>query len=188
MIDKRIDGSPADQLRLRHLRHQLDWSPRFDQELRPVSGSPCSDEGLHQTSTPIFIKITEESSMELGGSTSTLPSSDRAVFLDNKLVSAATTSWSIALTIALVKCAELCLQQPWKISSSSDGGIFGNPRYTGVLSNLDENLDEFRAWCPVSTSDVLWTIQPLIGCGIPISTTSQNFSSIRPSKLRETSN
>ena len=41
--------------------------------------------------------------MELGGSTSTLPSSDRAVFLDSKLVSAATTSWSIALTIALVK-------------------------------------------------------------------------------------
>ena len=48
MIDKRIDGSPADQLRLRHPRHQLDWSPWFDQELRPVFGSPCSDEGLHQ--------------------------------------------------------------------------------------------------------------------------------------------
>ena len=43
--------------------------------------------------------------MELGGSTSTLPSSDRAVFLDCELVSAATTSSSIALTIALV---ELC--------------------------------------------------------------------------------
>ena len=43
--------------------------------------------------------------MELGGSTSTLPSSDRAIFLDNELVSAATTSSSIALTIALV---ELC--------------------------------------------------------------------------------
>ena len=43
--------------------------------------------------------------MELGGSTSTLPSSDCAVFLDNELVSAATTSSSIALTIALV---ELC--------------------------------------------------------------------------------
>ena len=105
MIDKRIDGSPADQLRLRHLRHQLDWSPWFDQELRPVFGSPCPDEGLHQTSTPISIKITEESSMELGGSTSTLPSSDRAVFLDSELVSATTTSSSIALTIALV---ELC--------------------------------------------------------------------------------
>ena len=43
--------------------------------------------------------------MELGGSTSTLPSSDRAVFLDSELVSATTTSSSIALTIPLV---ELC--------------------------------------------------------------------------------
>ena len=105
MIDKRIDGSPADQLRLRRLCHQFDWSPWFDQELRPVFGSPCSDEGLHQTSTPIFIKITDESSMELGGSTSTLPSSDHAVFLDSELASAATTSSSIAFMIALV---ELC--------------------------------------------------------------------------------
>ena len=103
MIDKRIDGSPADQLRLRHLHHQLDWSPWFDQELHPVFRSPCPDEGLHQTSTPISIKITEELSMELGGSTSTLPSSDRAVFLDSELVSANTTSSSITLTIALVK-------------------------------------------------------------------------------------
>ena len=105
MIGKMIDGSLADQLRLRHLRHQLDWSPWFDQELRPVFGSPCSDEGLHQTSTPISIKIMEESSMELGGSTSTLPSGDRAVFLDSELVSAATTSSSIALIISLV---DLC--------------------------------------------------------------------------------
>ena len=105
MIDKRIDGSPVDQLRLQRLRHQFDWTPWFDQELRPVFGSPCSDEDLHQISTPISIKITEESSMELGGSTSTLPSSDHAVFLDSKLVSAATTSLSIALTIILV---ELC--------------------------------------------------------------------------------
>ena len=105
MIGERINGSTAGQLRLRHLRHQLDWSPWFDQELRPVFGSPCSDEGLHQTSTPISIKIMEESSMELGGSTSTLPSSDRAVFFNSKLVSAATTSSSIALTISLV---ELC--------------------------------------------------------------------------------
>ena len=43
--------------------------------------------------------------MELGGSTSTLPSRDRAVFLDSELVSATTTSSSIFLTIALV---ELC--------------------------------------------------------------------------------
>ena len=61
--------------------------------------------GPSSTPTPISIKITEESSMELGGSTSTLPSSDRAVFLDSELVSAATTSSSITLTISLV---ELC--------------------------------------------------------------------------------
>ena len=105
MIDKRIDGSPADQLRLRRLRHQFDWSPWFDQDLRLVFGSPCLDEGLHQTSTPISIKNTEESSMELGGSTSTLPSSDRAVFLDSERVSAITASSSVVLMIALV---ELC--------------------------------------------------------------------------------
>ena len=105
MIDKRIDDSPADQLRLRRLHHQFDWSPWFDQELRPVFGSPCSDKGLHQTSTPISIKIMEESSMELGGSTSTLPSGDRAVFLDNELVSAATASSSVFLMIASM---ELC--------------------------------------------------------------------------------
>src|SRR3954469_2947959 len=28
-------------------------------------------------------------------------------------------------------CAELSLQQPWKILLSSDGAISGNPRYTG---------------------------------------------------------
>ena len=50
-----------------------------------------------------------------------------------------------------------------------------------------ERLDEFRAWCPASSSDVLWKIQLLIGCGIPISTTCQKFSSIRPSELREPS-
>ena len=43
--------------------------------------------------------------MELGGSTSTLPSGDRVVFLDNKLVSAATASSSVVLTTASV---ELC--------------------------------------------------------------------------------
>ena len=84
-------------------------------------------------------------------------------------------------------CAELSLQKPWKILSSSDGGISGNLRYTGALSNLDGNQDKFGAWCPAPSSDVLWKIQPFIGCGIPISTTSQNFSSIRPSKLREPS-
>ena len=48
MIGERINGSTAGQLRHRLLRHQLDWSPWFDQELRPVFGSPCSDEGLNQ--------------------------------------------------------------------------------------------------------------------------------------------
>src|SRR4051812_46115436 len=43
--------------------------------------------------------------MEPGGSTSTLSPCDRAIFLHSKLVSAATTSSSIAFTIALV---ELC--------------------------------------------------------------------------------
>ena len=41
--------------------------------------------------------------MELGGSTSTLPSGDRAVFLDSELVSAATTSAIVFLTIASVE-------------------------------------------------------------------------------------
>jgi hypothetical protein len=48
------------------------------------------------SSTPISIKIMEKSSMELGGSTSTLPSGDRAVFLDSRPVSAATASLSVA--------------------------------------------------------------------------------------------
>ena len=43
--------------------------------------------------------------MELGGSTSTLPSGDRAIFLDSKVVSAATASSSVAQTIASL---ELC--------------------------------------------------------------------------------
>ena len=84
MIGEGINGSTTSQLRRRLLRHQLDWSPWFDQELCPVFGSPCPDEGLHQTSTPISIKITEESSMELGGSTSTLPSGDRRCFFGQR--------------------------------------------------------------------------------------------------------
>ena len=68
--------------------------------------------------------------MELGGATSTLPSGDRAVFPNNKLVSAATTSLSIALTILQWNCAELSLQQPCKILSHSDGAIFADLRYT----------------------------------------------------------
>ena len=37
MIDKRINGSAAGQLRRRLLRHQLDWSPWLDLRLRPTS-------------------------------------------------------------------------------------------------------------------------------------------------------
>ena len=48
--------------------------------------------GPSSTSTPISIKIMEELSMVLGGSTSTLPSGDRAVFPNTEIVSAATTS------------------------------------------------------------------------------------------------
>ncbi|KNE87725.1 hypothetical protein PSTG_18885 [Puccinia striiformis f. sp. tritici PST-78] len=61
--------------------------------------------GPPSTSTPIPIMIMEKSSLELRGSTSTLPSDDHAVFPNSKLVSAATTSSSIVLTIPLV---ELC--------------------------------------------------------------------------------
>ena len=88
--------------------------------------------------------------MELGGSTSTLSSSDHAVFLDSELVSAATTSSSIALTIALV---ELC-----GIESITTLENFVEFRWRNLwqstiyrsFSNLDGNLDEFRAWCPAS--------------------------------------
>ena len=63
------------------------------------------ERGPSSTPTPISIKIMEESSMELGGSTTTLPSGDRAVFSDSKRVSAATASSSVVSMIALV---ELC--------------------------------------------------------------------------------
>ena len=56
--------------------------------------------GPSSTSTPISVKIMEESSMELGGSTSTLSSGDRVVFLDSELVSAATASSSVIYMIA----------------------------------------------------------------------------------------
>ena len=53
-------------------------------------------QGPSSTPTPISIKIMEESSMEPGGSTSTFPLGDRAVFLDSKLVSATTAFSSVA--------------------------------------------------------------------------------------------
>jgi hypothetical protein len=55
------------------------------------------------SSTPISSGIMEKSSIELGGSTSTLPPRDRAVFLDSGFVFAVPTSSSVALTIASVK-------------------------------------------------------------------------------------
>ena len=65
--------------------------------------------------------------MELGGSTSTLPSSDYVVFLDSELVSATTTSSSITLTIALVELCGIESTTTLENFSSSDGGISGNP-------------------------------------------------------------
>ena len=59
--------------------------------------------GPSSTSTLISIMIIEESSMELEGSTSTLPSGGRAVFMDIELVFAVTTSSSVGLTIASVE-------------------------------------------------------------------------------------
>ena len=105
MIDKRIDGSPADQLRLRRLRHQFDWSPWFDQELRP-----CSD---HHVRTRAFIKhqlrsLSRSRRNHLwssGAQHQHCPQTTVLFLLDSELVSAATTSSGIALTIALV---ELC--------------------------------------------------------------------------------
>ena len=57
------------------------------------------------TSTPISIKIMEKSFMQLGGSTSTLPSGDRAVFLDSGFAFTVPASSSVVLTNPLV---ELC--------------------------------------------------------------------------------
>ena len=104
MIGERINGSTAGQLRRRLVRHQLDWSPWFDRGLRPTS-----DRHVRMRA---FININSDLYQDHGGiihgargSTSTLLSSDHTVFLDSELVSATTTSSSIALTIALV---ELC--------------------------------------------------------------------------------
>ena len=104
MIGESINGSTAGQLRCRFPRHQLDWSPWLDQELRPTSD--------RQVRMRAFININCDLYQEHGevihgarGSTSTLPLGDRAVFPNSKLVFAATTSLSVALMIPLV---ELC--------------------------------------------------------------------------------
>ena len=104
MIGKRIDCSPADQLRLRHLRHQLDWSPWFDQGLHPTSD-------LH-VRMRAFININSDLYQDHGGIIQgarglniNIALGRPCCFLDNKLVSAATASSSVFLTIASV---ELC--------------------------------------------------------------------------------
>ena len=81
---------------LRHLGLAEDYAPRKIVKIGWGSSS---------SSTPISAEIMEESSMELGGSTSTLPSRDHAVFLDSEFMFVVPASSSVALTIDLV---ELC--------------------------------------------------------------------------------
>ena len=187
MIGERINGSTAGRLRRRLLRHQLDWSPWLDRGLRPTS-----DRHVRMRA---FININSDLYQDHAG--------------------VIHEAWGLNVNIALRRpCCffgqQTCIRRhrllecrlndyfggimrnyvynnPAEISSSSDGGISGNLRYTGALLNLDENPDEFGAGCPASSSDVLWKTQLLIGCGIPISITCQKFTSIRPSKLREPS-
>lgn len=149
--------------------------------------SSCSDEGLHQHQLRSLSRSWRSHPWSSGAQRQHCPQATVLFFWTANLCPPPPPHQVSFQRLLQWNCAELSLQQPWKISSSSDGGISGNLRYTGALSNLDGNLDEFRAWCPASSSDVLWNIPLLIGCRIPISTTSQNFSSIRPSKLREPS-
>ena len=59
MIGKRINGSPAGQLRRRHLRRRLDWSPWLDR-------GPCSiSDRLVRTGA--FINITSDLYQDHGG-------------------------------------------------------------------------------------------------------------------------
>ena len=95
MIGERINVSTVGQLRRRFLCHQLDWSPWLDQGLCPTSD-------LH-VRMRAFVNINSNLYQDHGGVIhgarglkSTLPSGDRAVFLDSKLVSAATASSSVA--------------------------------------------------------------------------------------------
>ena len=95
MIGERINGSTAGQLRRRLLRHQLDWSPWLDRGLRPTSDRHVRMKAFINTNSDL---IQDHGGVIHGarGLNSTLPSRDRAVFLDSKLVSAATASSSVA--------------------------------------------------------------------------------------------
>ena len=87
--------------------------------------------------------------MELGGSMSTLPSGDRAVFFPNsKLVSAATTSSSIALTIPSVElCGIKCtttMPKFRRVPMEESPTIYDIPEpcqiWTGIWTSLGRGL------------------------------------------------
>ena len=59
MTTQRINGSPADQLRRRHLRCRLDWSPWLDR-------GPCSISD-HHVRTRAFININFDLYQDHGG-------------------------------------------------------------------------------------------------------------------------
>ena len=67
--------------------------------------------------------------MELGGSTSTLPLGDRAVFLDSERLSATTASSSVVLTIASV---ELCRIESTTILENFVEFQYSNLRQTTI--------------------------------------------------------
>ena len=105
MIGKRTHGSCAGQLRCRHLRRRLDWSPWLDQGLCPTSD--------HHVRTRAFIKHQLRSLSRSwrnhlwssGAQRQHCPRATVLFFPNIKLVSAATTSSSIAL---MISSAELC--------------------------------------------------------------------------------
>ena len=188
MIGERINGSIAGQLRRRLLRHQLDWSPWLDRGLRPTSDRHVRMRAFINTNSDLYqdhggvIHGARGLNVNIALRRPCCFSGQQTCIRRHRLLECRLNDYFSGIMRNYV------YNNPAKISSSSDGGISGNLRYTGALLNLDKNLDEFRAWYPASSSDVLWRIQPLICCGIPLSTTCQKFSSIRPSKLRETSN
>ena len=59
MVGKRVNGSPADQLRRRRLRRRLDWSPWLDRGLGPTSN--------HHVRTRAFININSYLYQDHGG-------------------------------------------------------------------------------------------------------------------------
>ena len=104
MIGKRINGSTADQLRRRLLRHRLDWSTWPDRGLCPTFD--------HHVWRRVFININSDLYQDHGGIIQGArgPNVNIALgrpccFSGQELVSAATVSSSVVLTIASV---ELC--------------------------------------------------------------------------------